>query len=355
VDLGKQMGAVLAQLRLAKRWGLREVVAVCRERGVNLSITNLHRMEKGEAKDYNLALLDSLGFVLGVSGAEGLLAMAKGGSTATKDILTEDEHRLMDLYREMSPDSKSVTIEAMSRLQRILKPRPRLTGTTSSPQIFNKDGEATRFRPASDSLLAQLGIPPSCPRCSGTVVIIDDSRASRERLTKRFDEIDPQLDVKQFEDGAEALAWMQDNQPLLVVADLNMPQLKGDELIPRIRAIRDLARVPIIIISVDQTPTARLAVFEAGATDFIGKDIDNQELRLRLRNWLDLLEELGRSRAGGTTSLINRQTENAQTARKMAGLLGAISVFVDQCRPTLERFEEPSIHLPTLHDSVQPE
>lgn len=57
-------------------------------------------------------------------------------------------------------------------------------------------------------------------------------------------------------DGREALAFLRDNTPDLVVTALDLPVLDGLELSRKVRSVRRLARAPVILLTVDATAAA---------------------------------------------------------------------------------------------------
>ncbi len=91
------------------------------------------------------------------------------------------------------------------------------------------------------------------------------------------------FDVKEVNDGREALDALTDFRPDLVLTDLMMPVMGGVELISRIRANPDLAAIPIVAITADATEQAARNARKAGAVDVITKPIDLTALLDRLR------------------------------------------------------------------------
>lgn len=70
----------------------------------------------------------------------------------------------------------------------------------------------------------------------------------------------------------------------LVLVDYQMPGLDGVEVIRRLRADPRFEHVPVVMITADQERALRLAAIRAGATDFLTKPVDPEELRVRASN-----------------------------------------------------------------------
>jgi putative two-component system response regulator len=74
----------------------------------------------------------------------------------------------------------------------------------------------------------------------------------------------------------------------LIFVDYMMPGMNGIEMINAVRALPGYEHVPIIMITAEHDRELRIAAIEAGATDFLNKPVDPQELRVRARNLLNL-------------------------------------------------------------------
>ncbi len=91
------------------------------------------------------------------------------------------------------------------------------------------------------------------------------------------------FEVREANDGREALDCLADFRPDLVLTDLMMPVMGGVELITRIRANPETADLPVVAITADATEHAERMAREAGAVDVITKPIDLPALLDRLR------------------------------------------------------------------------
>ncbi len=92
------------------------------------------------------------------------------------------------------------------------------------------------------------------------------------------------FDVKEANDGQDALDCVSEFKPQLVLTDLMMPVMGGLELIDKLRRLPATAKIPVVAITADVTSHAEEQARQAGADDFIAKPIDLPELLARLRN-----------------------------------------------------------------------
>ena len=84
------------------------------------------------------------------------------------------------------------------------------------------------------------------------------------------------------EDGDDALAAIEAEAPDLVILDLQMPRMGGFEVCERLRGNADYQMLPILVQTAADSAEDRARIFEAGATDMVGKPINDAELRARV-------------------------------------------------------------------------
>ena len=82
------------------------------------------------------------------------------------------------------------------------------------------------------------------------------------------------LECLSFADGGAALAAALENDVAIVLLDVDMPVLDGNEVCRRLRADARFSTVPIVIVTGHQDSDAVRRAFEAGATDFVSKPVN---------------------------------------------------------------------------------
>ncbi len=83
-------------------------------------------------------------------------------------------------------------------------------------------------------------------------------------------------------DGLSALRTARERRPDLIVLDLMLPQMHGEEVCRQLRADRDTAAIPILMLTAKGDPADRIAGLEVGADDYLGKPFSPRELILRV-------------------------------------------------------------------------
>jgi two-component system, chemotaxis family, chemotaxis protein CheY len=115
-------------------------------------------------------------------------------------------------------------------------------------------------------------------------LVVDDSRAVRMILRKILNELG--FEVCEAADGRQALDIIaaQKTTLALVLADWNMPEINGFELLKQVRRNPELASLPIVMVTTETEMDQMAAALEAGANEYVmkpfTKDIIVEKLEL---------------------------------------------------------------------------
>ena len=165
------------------------------------------------------------------------------------------------------------------------------------------------------------------PRESGEstarILVVDDHEDNIELLRARLEAWG--YEVESARDGTQALERVHVAPPDLILLDVMMPTVDGNEVARRIKQNPALPFIPIIMQTALDSTESKVEGLEAGADDYITKPIEFAELKARLRSMLRIkrlqeeLEERERqlleanerlrhmSRTDGLTGLDNRR------------------------------------------------
>ena len=116
------------------------------------------------------------------------------------------------------------------------------------------------------------------------VLVVDDSAVMRAMVIKtlRLSGV-PVGEVFQAANGEEGLEHLQGNWIDLVLLDLNMPQMNGEELLAEIRSNPETAAVAVIVVSTEGSEARIKRIRELGA-QFVHKPFRPEELRAVIRD-----------------------------------------------------------------------
>jgi len=109
------------------------------------------------------------------------------------------------------------------------------------------------------------------------VLIVDDERPIRRFLRVA---LGGQFTIFEATNGMEALAAAASERPDVIILDLGLPDIDGVEVT---RRLREWSQTPIIVISVRDQETEKIAALDAGADDYLTKPFGVGELMARLR------------------------------------------------------------------------
>jgi two-component system, cell cycle response regulator len=119
---------------------------------------------------------------------------------------------------------------------------------------------------------------------AGRILVVDDHEDNVELLRARLEAWG--YEVETASDGNQALAAVQASPPDLVLLDVMMPSVDGNEVARRIKQNPELPFVPIIMQTALDSTESKVEGLEAGADDYITKPIEFAELKARVRSML---------------------------------------------------------------------
>jgi two-component system KDP operon response regulator KdpE len=110
------------------------------------------------------------------------------------------------------------------------------------------------------------------------VLVVEDDRALRQALAINLRA--RQYDVTAVDDGGAALAAAASHPPDVVILDLGLPDMDGNEVI---QGLRGWSQAPIIVLSARTTQGDKVVALDVGADDYMTKPFGMDELLARLR------------------------------------------------------------------------
>ncbi len=106
------------------------------------------------------------------------------------------------------------------------------------------------------------------------IFLIEDDLDDVEVCLSVLKNIDPSIDVRVANDGAQAIKKLNDCSeytPDLILLDLNMPKLNGKEVLQKIKAIKSCCDIPVVVCSTTGNELEKKEVLRLGADKFIVK------------------------------------------------------------------------------------
>lgn len=117
------------------------------------------------------------------------------------------------------------------------------------------------------------------------ILIVDDDIRNVYALTIALENYD--MDILVAENGREAVEVLKEHPKTdLILMDIMMPEMDGFEAIQHIRKISGFETIPIIALTAKAMKHSREECLEAGATDYISKPINLEQLFSLMQVWL---------------------------------------------------------------------
>src|SRR5437899_4605992 len=126
-----------------------------------------------------------------------------------------------------------------------------------------------------------MNVPKETSEEKPDILVVEDSPTQAEKLKYILEQHDYQVSVAQH--GLQALAWMQNRKPILVISDIMMPEMDGYQLCRRIKEDKKLKDVPVILLTSLSDPVDVIKGLECGADNFIVKPYNEHYLLSRIQ------------------------------------------------------------------------
>ncbi|MDX9848532.1 MAG: hybrid sensor histidine kinase/response regulator [Tenuifilaceae bacterium] len=140
---------------------------------------------------------------------------------------------------------------------------------------------------------------------NGTILIVDDSKALLSLITEYL--YAEGYSTHSVESGEDALSFLTNHHPDLILLDRTLPGLDGFEVCRQINSNRKLAKIPIIFLTATSDLSIKVEGFKLGAVDYITKPFQKEELLARVNSHIELYK---------LSRLLKEQAENLRESEK---------------------------------------
>ena len=191
------------------------------------------------------------------------------------DLLLLDD-RMPGAFSGLELQAKLKTIESLSSVPVIM-----ITASDKSDSVMRAltAGAVDYIMKPFDRAATGKRLRTRVQRMTKSVFIVDDDRIICEMLTRKFTAAGYSVTV--FGDGLSALDAIVETPPSLVVLDTMLPGLNGNQILQKIRQIAGLGDLPVVVLSARRQERDIVGSFDLGATDYIVKPFNPQELVAR--------------------------------------------------------------------------
>ena len=164
-----------------------------------------------------------------------------------------------------------------------------------------KDADEEEVQPGADTAIPDRPI----------VIVVEDNKEIRDYISES---LSGRYDVRTAKDGREGLALALDATPDIIISDIMMPNMDGNEMCRRIKADIRTSHVPVILLTAKDTVSAIEEGYESGADSYLTKPFTSSLLEARVRNLLRQRQTLLRSLQPSSDATLEQKREQLRSA-----------------------------------------
>lgn len=126
------------------------------------------------------------------------------------------------------------------------------------------------------------------PHRQVTILMIEDDPGHARLIEKNIRRAGVCNEIVHVADGTSAMEWLQggaihDDAPLLILLDLNLPDMSGVTILERLKADPVLKRAPVIVLTTTDDAREIKRCYDLGANVYITKPVDYEQFATAIR------------------------------------------------------------------------
>ena len=123
------------------------------------------------------------------------------------------------------------------------------------------------------------------------IVMVEDDLGHAKLIEKNIRRANIANDIAHFADGGSALEYLfseavKQNGPLLVLLDLNLPDMQGTEILAQLKADERLRRAPVVVLTTTDDKVEIQRCYDLGCNVYITKPVEYE-------SFADAIRQLG--------------------------------------------------------------
>ncbi|QZT37903.1 response regulator [Halosquirtibacter xylanolyticus] len=170
---------------------------------------------------------------------------------------------------------------------------------------------------------------------SQKLLIVEDSKEIQVLLTSTLNE---SYDIDIANDGLEALQYIKEEEPDLIISDVMMPNMNGIELCSKLKGSIETCHIPIIILTALTSNEDEIESYKCGADSYIEKPFDIQILKSKISNLITSHQKLKEK-----FSSLNHKLKDIKQNNELD------QIFMDKCSSIIHKhLDNPSFSVEIL-------
>src|SRR5215213_4205299 len=189
-----------------------------------------------------------------------------------------------------------------------------------------------------------------------SILVVDDQPINVQLLKRKLER--EGIRITAAYTGLEALDFVKQEKPDLILLDVMMPDMDGIEVCQRLQANEETRGIPVIFITARTAKESKLEGLGVGAVDYITKPIDLDETLARVqtqlrfvavnRQVIDLQRRLEEARKAATIGAVTQGI-----AHNLNNLLGVVIGYLDLVKAYHDKPEQVRKNAQHVEDAVQ--
>jgi CheY-like chemotaxis protein len=118
-----------------------------------------------------------------------------------------------------------------------------------------------------------------------TIILVEDDPGHARLIEKNIRRAGVNNPITHFESGTAALDYLTGNghAPLLVLLDLNLPDMSGTQILSRLKSGADTKQIPVIVLTTTDDKTEIQKCYDLGCNVYITKPVDYEAFAAAIR------------------------------------------------------------------------
>lgn len=255
-----------------------------------------------------------------------------------REVMRIDSHKLPFILLYSSADDREInTARQTLDIQKVMSKPITLQQLTNSLSTLNVPHQIDRQPEEQFSHLSDQAI---------SILLADDNPMNRLLARTMIKKVLPNAQINEASDGLEAVERFAEQQPAVVLLDIQMPNLSGYEACQRIRAIEP-AHTIIIALTAGTVKGERERCLEAGMDDYISKPFVLDRLATTFQRWISAAPPTVDQEASSVDAS-TKQHINWTTCLETVG--GEVAVVEEMISAMFDELDED---LPLFHQAAQ--
>jgi len=120
-----------------------------------------------------------------------------------------------------------------------------------------------------------------------TIVMIEDDEGHARLIEKNIRRAGVSNEITSFRDGTSALAFLFEkrspDRPILILLDLNLPDMTGIDILQQVKADEHLRRAPVVVLTTTDDRTEVQRCYDLGCNVYVTKPVEYESFANAIR------------------------------------------------------------------------